>query len=157
MPIVSSSILRVINKQNGIAVYEQHTDHLGVIHDHRYRTTTDADKDANLANWAAGLDAIIKRNELDAIEQRVSKGEDPNNIATVYVNGNRKLRAVVRAVMRTEAEKVLNAIDYINAITDTTLDTIFNVAKRNRIRARIAGLESIKTGLESDTSLREEV
>jgi len=67
MPIVSSEIKKVVNKNGGRrSIYEQHIDHLGVAHPHNYLTLPvgEFDEVAALATNAVWIESELPINEV---------------------------------------------------------------------------------------------
>jgi len=65
MPIVSSEIKKVVNKHNGNrAIYEQHIDHIGNAHAHRYQTDAVFDIDAALITNAVWVESTLPTKEI---------------------------------------------------------------------------------------------
>jgi len=155
MPIVSSSILRVINKPNGIAVYEQHTDHTGKIHDYRYRTTSDADKDANLAQHAITVFDGFLSNEAERVTQDIKSGNYDSR--SDYLDRIENIRAVVKGAMSLPAEKALVIAAIGDTVTDAELEQAFDVDTRIKIRDRITSVLSLQSQLEADIALQVEL
>lgn len=60
MTIISSKIIKFRDKGNGrLAVFEQHTDDKGKVHEHRYSCPVKHDIDKELLNWAATLEKTL--------------------------------------------------------------------------------------------------
>ena len=137
MPIVSSEIIKTRNRGNGSrVVFEQHTDHNGDIHEHRYYCPVDHDIDQALLDWIPTLDASLIEGEKESYQQAIEEGQDPNAITLKHLNNTQKARRVVKALMLGSPEKMLKAAEYVQGFTDAQIENFFTVAQRVRIRTR---------------------
>ncbi len=158
MPIVSSIITHNQDRgNNSRSVHEEHTDHLGKVHSHRYLTTLDHDVDAALIANAAKMALGIVRRDKGRVRDEVEKGVDPVTITTDHLTAEQRLRQIIMAVMQMQAVDAIRAAEFIDDMTDTDLDRLFDVTIRQRIRTRITGILALKTNLQSDEDLREEL
>jgi len=152
MPIVSSSILRVINKQNGISVYEQHTDHVGKIHDYRYRTTADADQAGNLAQHALDLDVSIKDSEANTATNDSLSGADPATMTFDHLTDAESVRARMEAFLTGQATQVIHMLAWVQSFSTPDLNGLgFTSAERGQINAREGTIDGVKSLLETDS------
>ncbi len=70
MPIISSRIIKSRNKGNGrLAVFEQHTDDKGKVHEHRYSCPVGHDIEKELLSWAPKLEASLAEQAESEVEQ----------------------------------------------------------------------------------------
>ena len=153
--IVNSYIHKSLNKPNNrLAIYEEHVDHLGVVHCHRYYCPADHNTAQALADWAAGFDVRIAESEGLRLVEFIQEGGDPVEATSDYLTAQQRAKAIVRGMMRAEnPETVLPTVEYINtSITDTQLTNFFSAAKATRIRARVDNILANKLFLESDVS-----
>lgn len=76
MPIVSSQIIKRINKTDGsIGIYEEHTDHTERIHSYRYYPLETDDHDALLLANAARIESRLPDKEVVEEVERAKKGK----------------------------------------------------------------------------------
>jgi len=113
MPIVSSEIKKTVAKHNGNrAIYEQHTDHLGVVHPHRYQCPPvgEFDEVAALAANALLEEAALPTDEALADAGRYKTGSAeraPDHQLQADYD-----RRVLRELMQEE-----DALAFANALT----------------------------------------
>lgn len=158
MAIVSSQISHNQDRGNGSrSVHEIHTDHVGVVHDHRYQAALDFDADAALAGNAAKIAQSLIEGEKERVFAEVEAGADPATITVDHITNKQALRQIVRAAMNMSAEAVITAAKFIDKLTDAQLDNVFNAAIRTRIRNRVAGVLALKASLDADAAKREEL
>ena len=158
MPIVSSRIVRNHNRGNGsLSIHEEHDDHLGIIHEHRYHCDLAYDVNAALLSWVATLEAQLIQNEKLEIQGNVENGDDPALITTKYTTNQQKAKRVVKAMMRGHAKRVIKAAEYISTFTNTQIENFFTVAQRIRIRNRQNYILNNQATLETDEAQREEI
>ena len=160
MPIAFSQIIRTFNKSGGHrAIYEQHTDHLGKIHDHRYQCDLDYNIEQALIDWASGMDARLIEQEKQQVREFISNGGDPSDLSVDYLSSQQTARSVIRGIMSTDDPLIIMpTAEYIDInISDTQLTNWFGASKANRIRTRVNALIANKDFLESDASQVEEV
>ena len=101
MPITQSASKR-FTKPNGFAVYEFHTDHLGIVHDHRWYHDGSADEAVELAANALKVDAGLVPNESLRVSKFIEEGGDPAEITVVYLTNQQRATAIVRGMMMAE-------------------------------------------------------
>lgn len=137
MPIVSSEIVKWHDRGNGrLSVFEQHTDHNGDMHEHRYSCPVAHNINQALLDWVPTLDSSLLSSERSSIQSRLESGEDPANITPKHLSTIQKSKRVIRALMQGEPEKLLKSAEFVQTLTDNQLDNYFTVAKRTRIRTR---------------------
>ena len=137
MPIVQSTITRDHNRGNGTrSIHEQHVDHLGEIHAHRYTAPLNYDADASLLEWVPLLEGYLIQGEKDSVKQAVKEGVDPSGIPRKHLTTTQKARAVIKALMLGSPEKMLKAAQYVQGFTNTQIENFFTQAQRVRIRVR---------------------
>lgn len=137
MPIVSSKIVKYRDKGNGrLSVFEQHTDHNGQVHEHRYSCHVGHDIEKELQNWAPKLDIALIEMEGAQLQQSVENGVDPATITLKHLTNLQKARTVVKALMLGSPEKMLKAAEYVQGFTDAQIENFFTVPQRIRIRTR---------------------
>jgi len=158
MPIVSSQIVRNHNRGNGVlSIHEQHIDHLGGIHEHKYRCPLDYDVDLALINWASILEANLIQNEKDIVFNSVSKGADPNLIIVKYISNLQKAKQALKALMFGRAENVIKAAEFVSSFSDVQIENHFTVVQRIRIRIRQDYVLNNQAIIEADAMQREEL
>ena len=137
MPIVSSTIIKSRNRGNGrLAVFEQHTDHNGDIHEHRYSCPVGHDIDQALLDWIPKLDASLIENEKESVQKAIEDGADPDTITLKHLTNLQKAKRVIRALMLGSPEKMLKAAEFVQGFTDAQIENFFTAAQRARIRTR---------------------
>ena len=137
MPIVSSTIIKSHNRGNGsLRVFEQHTDHNGDVHEHRYHCPVGHDIDQALLDWVPKLDASLIESEKEAVQQAVEEGQDPSSIVTKHITANQKAKRIVKALMLGSPERMLKAAQFVEGKTNAQIENFFTQAQRVRIRAR---------------------
>ncbi len=137
MPIVSSEIIKHRDRGNGrLAVFEQHTDHNGDRHEHRYSCRVGHDIDQELLNWIPVLEATLVKSEEGSIQSDIENGSDPADVVTKHLTNNQKATAVVKALMLGSPDKMLKAAEYIQGFTNAQLENFFTQSQRIRIRSR---------------------
>jgi hypothetical protein len=158
MPIVSSQIVRNHNRGNGsLSVHEQHTDHLGKVHEHRYHCPLDYDVDTALVDWVATLEASLIEQEKDSIFTSVSEGTDPSTITVKHIPNLQKAKQVLKALMFGEAKDVIKAAEFVSSFSDAQIENHFTETQRIRIRARQDYVLNNQAIIEADDTLREEL
>ena len=158
MSIVSSQIVRNHDRGNGsLSVHEEHTDHLGIIHEHRYKCPLDYDVDTALINQAPIVETNLAQNEKQEIQSAVEDGADPALIIVKHITNQQKARRVVKALMRGHAKRVIKAAEYVSTFTDVQIENFFTVAQRIRIRNRQNYILNNQVILETDEPQREEI
>ena len=158
MPIISSQIVRNHNRGNGsLSVHEQHEDHLGIIHEHRYRAPIGYDVDTALINWVAKLEAFLIENEKQFVFSAVSAGADPTLITVKYLSNLQKAKQVLKALMFGNAENVIKAAEFVSSFSNAQIENYFTVAQRIRIRVRQNYVLTNKVIIETDAAQREEI
>ena len=137
MPIVSSTIIKSRNRGNGSrVVFEQHTDHNGDIHEHRYYCPVDHDIDQALLDWVDVLNISLIEGEKESYQSAIEDGGDPDTIVLKHLSATQKARRVIRALMLGSPEKMLKAAEYVQGFTNTQIENFFTQAQRIRIRTR---------------------
>jgi hypothetical protein len=137
MPIVSSEIIKYRDRGNGrLAVFEQHTDHNGQVHEHRYSCPVGHDIDQELLNWIPVLENTLIESEEKTLQQSVESGVDPETITLKHLDNIQKARTVIKALMLGSPEKMLKAAEYVQGFTNTQIENFFTQSQRIRIRER---------------------
>lgn len=158
MTIISSQITHNQDRGNGSrSVHETHTDHVGVVHDHRYHAALDFDADAALSGNAVKMAQSLIDGEKERVFAEVEAGADPADITVDHITNKQALRQIVRAAMNMDAEAVIKAAEFIDTLTDAQLDNVFDPTIRIRIRNRVTGILDLKSSLVADTTKREEL
>ncbi len=158
MAILSSQIVRNHDRGNGyLSVHEEHTDDLGIVHEHRYHCPVGHDVDLALTNWVAILEAILVRREKTIVFTTVSEGADPTLFVRKYLTVLQFAKQVLKALMFGRAEKVVKAALYISGFTDAQIENYYPVAIRIRIRARQNYVLDNQVIIETDATQREEI
>lgn len=158
MAIVSSVIVRNHNRGNGtLSVHEQHTDHTGAIHEHRYYPPVRHDVNLALKNWAVKLPNFLAENEKGSIRKDVEAGNDPNLTTVVHITDNDKIEVVARTIMDSPGYKVIAGAEFIQTTPNLTLDAIFGATLRAEIKARAATIISNKAAALTDKAQRKEI
>lgn len=87
MSITSSVITRYLCRGHGTRViHEQHTDHTGKIHEHRYTALLTHDADVALAEWSARLqNEILPNSEKQEIAGQLERGADPSTLTETHI------------------------------------------------------------------------
>ena len=137
MPIINSQIIKSRDRGNGkLAVFEQHTDHNGDVHEHRYSCPLDYDIDQALLDRVPVMDASLISHEKEVIQSLVESGDDPALITVKHLTNTQKARRVVKALMLGSPEKMLKAAEYVQGFTNAQIENFFTQAQRIRIRTR---------------------
>ena len=137
MPILSSQIVKWSDKGNGrLAVFEQHTDHNGDIHEHRYSCPVGHDIDQALLDWVPKLEVSLIDSEKASVQQAIEEGADPATLTIKHLSNNQKAKRVVKALMLGSPEKMLKAAEYVQGFTNTQIENFFTQSQRIRIRTR---------------------
>lgn len=158
MPVVSSVMISATTQADGRVAYtERHTDHLGGRHYFSYRVTTSIDALAVMAARAISLIGTFKDDERSRIAAQIEAGVDPATITPEHLTNAQALRVVVKTAMHLTAAEAILTAEFIDTLTNTQLDAVFNVAIRQRIRTRVAGLLALKADLAADQALEEEL
>jgi len=137
MPIVSSQIIKSHDRGNGSQrVFEQHTDHNGDVHEHRYTCPLNHNINQALLDWQPILNTTLVNSEKESYQQAIEDGVDPNTITLKHLSNTQKARRVVRALMLGNPNKMLKAAQYVQGFTNAQIEKFFTVAQRKRIRVR---------------------
>jgi hypothetical protein len=137
MPIVNSIITKQRDRGNGrLAVYEQHTDHNGDVHEHRYSCPVGHDTDQALIDWIPKLNVSLIEGELESYQQAIEEGADPASITVKHISANQKAKRIVRALMLGSPERMLKAAQFVKGKTNAQIENFFTAAQRVRIRTR---------------------
>ena len=156
MGIVSSTIIKHRNRGNGsLSVFEQHTDHNGDVHEHRYQCPVGHDIDQALLDWVPVLEAALIDGEKESVQSMIEDGVDPASIAVKHLNNSQKARRVVKAMMVADPAKALKAAEYVQGFTDAQIENIFTIKQRVKIRARQSYILNSQSVFDGD--LREEL
>jgi hypothetical protein len=155
MPIVSSYNNKVLNKPNNrFAVYDEHVDHLGNIHEHRWYCNNTVDQAARRAEWAANFDAHISLSESHRIQELAFSGEDVSIITSDYLTAGEQAKAIIKGFMRSKDPKAMSdTATWIDTnVTNTQLNNMFTLQQATRIRNRVDNIVMNKVFLDGDTS-----
>ena len=151
MPITSSQILRVINKPDGISVYEQHTDHLGKIHSNRYSTFVGDDLDLNLATNAPKVEQGFIDAELDRVASDIISGSDPASLTYDYLTYEQSVRSMMKIFLTSPAIDIMHMLPWVQSFSTPDLNGLgFTAAERGQITAREGTINGVKALLETD-------
>jgi hypothetical protein len=155
MPIVSSYNNKVLNKPNNrFAVYDEHVDHLGNIHEHRWYCDSTVDQAARRAEWAANFDAYIAKAEAQRIQKFIFNEGAANDVTSDYLTAGEQARAIITGFMRSDDPKAMSdTATWIDTnVTNTQLNNMFTLQQANRIRNRVDNIVMNKVFLDEDTS-----
>ena len=156
MPIVTSTIIKSRDRGNGrLAVFEQHVDHNGDVHEHRYSCPVGHDIDQELLDWIPKLEASLISSEKESIQKAVEEGADPATLSRKHITANQKAKRIIKALMLGSPEKMLKAAQYIQGFTNAQIENFFTQAQRVRIRTRQDYILNNQSVFTSD--LREEI
>ena len=137
MPIVNSIITKQRNRGNGrLAVFEQHTDHNGDVHEHRYSCPVGHDTDQALLDWIPKLESSLISSEKELVQKAIEDGTDPTTIALKHITPLQRAKRVIRALMLGSPEKMLKAAEYVQGFSNAQIENFFTAAQRVRIRRR---------------------
>lgn len=143
MPIVNSVIWKQRNRGNRrLAVFEQHTDHNGDIHEHRYSCPVDHDIDQALLDWVHVLEAGLIDNEKESIQRQVEEGADPATITRKHITTEQKAKRVIKALKAGKAENVIKAAQFVDGFNDAQILNFFTSSQLIEIRERIADIKN---------------
>lgn len=158
MPIVSSQIVRSHDRGNGsLVVHEEHTDHNGKIHEHRYKCPLDFDVDAALVSHVPIQDLELIEHEKDLLREYVEEGNNPSGYTVSHLSTNEVIKATAKAVMASRAGDVIEGSKYLQGVANSVLDLIFNISTRNRINTRVNNIVANEANIRADESQREEL
>lgn len=157
MPIVESRIDKTEPQRPGrIRVHEYFRDHTGLEMTNIYDVPESYDTAQHLADAVVFRDAHMIESEAELVEQLVLEGEEPASITTNHITARQKVKAIVLALMRGQAQQVFRAAVWLEAnVTDAQLDRAFGVARRIKIRDRITSVLALRIDLEADEALRD--
>jgi len=156
VPIVSSKILKSRDRGNGrLVVFEQHTDHNGEIHEHRYSCPVGHDINQELLNWVPKLNLTLVSTEKARVHRQIEEGVDPATIITKHLSATQKTKQVIRALMLGESGRMLSAAQLVKSFTDAQIDKHFTKSQRIRIRTRQNYIINNQTVITGD--LREKI
>jgi len=158
MAIVNSVIVKQQDRGNGsLRVFEQHTDDLAIVHEHRYHCPVVYDTAQALIDYVPILEESLRTNEAEAIKQDMATGGDPNAVVNNYITVLRKDKSIARGMMRGLAEDVYLAAVYVEAMTDNRLGNMFNAPTVIRIRDRQALVITNHAAFIADEDSREDM
>lgn len=156
MPILSSVITKQRNRGNGrLAVFEQHTDHNGDVHEHRYSCPVGYDAAQALIDWQSTLNTSLISSEKESYQSAIEEGADPATLPVKHLTNLQKARRVIKALMLGSPEKMLKAAEYVQGFSNAQIDNFFTVPQRVRIRTRQNFIISNQSIFNSD--VREEL
>ena len=156
MSIVSSTIIKHRNRGNGsLSVFEQHTDHNGDVHEHRYHCPVGHDIDQALLDWVPVLEAALIDGEKESVQSMIEDGVDPASITVKHLTNSQEARRVVKAMMVADPAKALKAAEYVQGFTDAQIENIFTIKQRVMIRTRQSYILNSQSVFDGD--LREEL
>lgn len=152
MPIESSQIVRNHNRGNGLlSVHEEHTDHNGKIHEHRYRAPLAYDTDQALIDWIPILDALLISSESDQVTQDALNGADPETMTFNHLLEAESVRARMKAFLTGQATEVIHMLEWVQSFTTPQLNGLgFTSQERGQINAREGTINGVKSLLETD-------
>ena len=137
MSIVFSQIVKSRNRGNGrLSVFEQHTDHNGDIHEHRYSCPVGHDVDQALLDWIPVLEVNLIAGEKESYQLAIEEGADPSTLVVRHLSNLQKAKRIVKALMLGSPVKMLKAAEYVQGFTNTQIENFFTQSQRVRIRTR---------------------
>jgi len=157
MPIVDSTFVSQSILNNRLQVVETHTDHIGTPRKFKYRCPDSWDINARMSARVPRLNDWLIRSEAEDIQFAIEEGADPITIIANHLTNDQKQIAIIKGLMLGEAIKVIPTAILINGVSDAKLDSLFNVNKRNKIRARIQDIKDNQALIERLESQREEI
>jgi len=157
MPIVESRIDKTEPQRPGrIRVHEYFRDHVGLETTNIYDVPEGYDTAQHLADAVVFRDAHMIESEAESVEQLVLDGEEPGSITTNHITAKQKVKAIILALMRGQAQQVFKAATWLDAnVTNAQLDAALGVARRTKIRNRITSVLALRTALEADEAKRD--
>jgi len=152
MPIVLSQIVRNHNRGNGtLSVHEEHTDHVGKIHEHRYNCPLDHDVDLALTNWVPILEAVLVDNEISKAAGDALTGSDPATMTFNHLSEIESVRARMKAFLTGQATEVVHMLVWVQSFSTPDLNGLgFTAEERGQINARAGTIDGVKALLETD-------
>ena len=152
MPIVSSQIVRNHDRGNGsLAVHEEHIDHIGKIHEHRYRCPLVYDVDKALLDWSVILDASLISGEIDEVTNNALGGADPSIMLFKHLTEAESIRALMSAFLMGQAVDVIHMLTWVQSFSVPDLNGLgFTTEERGQISAREGTISGVKSLLETD-------
>lgn len=159
MPIDTSLMVSAVPQPDGRIYYtEVHTDHLGRDYRFSYRVAPGIDAQAVMASRAVKLIGKLEDNERRIIARAIEAGTDPATITPEYLTNAQALTVVLKTAMRLPAAEAMVVAEFINStLSNAQLDNMFSVAIRQRIRIRVASVLALKSGLDADRALEEDL
>ena len=157
MPIVESRIDRTDPQRPGrIRVHEYFRDQTGLEATNIYDVPEDYDTAQHLADAVVFRDAHMIESEAELVELRVLEGEEPGSITTDHITATQKVKAIIFALMRGQAQQVFKAATWLDAnVTNAQLDMALGQPRRIKIRNRITSVLALRTSLEADEAMRD--
>ena len=158
MAIISSVIVKQQDRGNGsLRVFEQHTDDLTIVHEHRYHCPVGYDTAQALIDYVPILEESLRTSEAEAIKEDMATGGDPNAVVNNYITVLRKDKSIARGMMRGLAEDVYLSAVYVEALSDTRLGNMFDAPTVIRIRDRQSVVISNNAAFIADEDSREDL
>lgn len=157
MPIVEFRIDKIeLQRPGRIRVHEYFRDHVGLEITNIYDVPDTYDTAQHLADAVVWRDAHMIEAEVELVENRVLEGENPVSILTDHITAQQKVKAIILALMRGQAQQVFKAAVWLDAnVTDAQLNAALGVARRIKIRNRITSVLALRTALEADEAMRD--
>ena len=153
MPIISSKIVRNHDRGNGsLSIHEEHTDHNGKIHEHRYHAPLDYDFDAALLSWVNTLNILLIDGEIESTTSDMLKGNDPATATFNHLNEAESVRARMSAFLTGQAAEVMHMLVWVQSFSTPDLNGLgFTAEERGQINAREGTINGVKSLLETDS------
>jgi len=165
MPIVSSQIVKWRDRGNGrLAVFEQHTDHLGTIHERR--PSRDAIPDLSkeeveiilnqeMLDSVPKLESRLIEQEKKEIQEFIKNSGDPADIIRKHITVDQMAKAIIRGLSSGEPVNLFPAATFVNGFNTTQLRKFFTNDQVTRIEARVLYILDNQIAINGD--IREEL
>jgi len=156
MPIISSQIVRNHNRGNGsLSIHEEHTDHTGKIHEHRYHCPLGHNVDTALVDWVAVLETALIEGEKQKVFNAVSAGANPATMTFDYLTDIQSTRSRMEAFLTGQAINVIHMLAWVQSFSVPDLNALgFTSEERGQINAREGTIDGVKSLLETDSLFR---
>jgi len=152
MQIISSQIVRNHNRGNGSRViHEQHIDHLGIIHEYRYKCPLDYEVNIALSNRAVTIESSLIFSEIEKTKNEVLNKTDPSTMVFKYLNEVESVRAIMSAFLTGQAVGVIHMLAWVQSFSVPDLNALgFTTEERGQISSREGTINGVKSLLETD-------
>ena len=153
MPIISSQIVRNHDRGNGsLSIHEEHTDHIGKIHEHRYSPPIGYDVDLALADWVPRLDQMLIDAEINQAEIDTANGADPATLTFNHLTEAESVRAMMRSFLTNEAIDIKHMLVWVQSFSVPDLNALgFTTEERGQISAREGTINGVTDLLDTDS------